>query len=370
MFIQKVNDLFHSFGDDKMSLFYQGVIRDDITDKLIGISDENIRKQTAAELERIRKRVSFAISECFQNIIRHGEVAESSEGVQAKSNMFMVRNNAEAYYIGSANLIHNTNVDRLRDQLQNLNELNEEELRRLYIQLLPLAHFSDKGGAGLGLIEMARKSRKKFGFDFMAVSAYLSLFFMQLSFHERKAFGENENGNPGIKQVKDMYRLFQEQNIILLYRSDFSQNGMLPIMDMMENNISNGREPAFAQRKLLYVLIELFQNIVKHALDKKGRQEGILLIKENGSSYEVYTGNYIRNQDISTLSLLLDKLTGLNQTELQTYYRQELIRGNPTAKGGAGLGLIETARYCNGQFTYKFSPVDSDTSFFSLGIKL
>lgn len=368
MLIQQVYKLFHRLEADKMSLFYRGIVRDEITDKLIWLSDENIRNQTASALERIRKRVSFAISECFQNIIRHGELA--SPGEQEKASMFMVRNLANAYYIGSVNLMHNKNVNKLREQLEALNELSAEELRSMYIQLLPVAQFSEKGGAGLGLIEMARKSRKKFKFDFLLVSHYLSLFFMQLSFYESSIKNIGENEGVDIEEVKGLYRLLEEQNIMLLYRSDFSQDGMLPLMDMMENNISKASGATFGQRKLLYVLVELFQNIVKHAEARAGRQEGILMITEHNGSYEVYTGNFIRNVDILALEHHLMKLISLNKAELQAFYKQELILGQGTSKGGAGLGLIETARYCNGGFTFKFSPVNTEISFFSLGIKL
>lgn len=120
----------------------------------------------------------------------------------------------------------------------------------------------------------------------------------------------------------------------------------------------------------MYVLVELYQNIVKHAANIQGRQEGILLVVEKGPAYEVYTGNFIRNTEVEALQLQLKTLVGLDQTGLKQLYREELIRDQSTTKGGAGLGLIETARYCSGQFRYEFLPIDSDISFFSLGIKL
>lgn len=376
MLLQKVSDLFHLLDEDKMSLFYQGVTHDDITDKLIWLSDENIRSQS--ELGRMRKRVSFAISECFQNIIRHREMPESPQAKHDRPSMFMVRNIGHAYYIGSVNLISNQNIEKLREQLQDLNELTEEELRSMYLQYLPTATFSEKGGAGLGLIEMARKSRQKFEFEFLSVSHDLSLFFMQLSFWENSPAVRQELAGgrgvkelrPGIGQVEDFYQRLEQQKVMLLYRSDFSQEGMLPIMDMMENNLSTGAGIPLVRRKLMYVLVELFQNIVKHALTIKGRQEGILLVVEDGPAYEVFTGNFILNTDVAVLEPYLKELIGLSQAELQLRYRQDLIRDQGTAKGGAGLGLIEAARYSNGQFTYEFLPVNSDISFFSLGIKL
>lgn len=377
MLLQKIPDLFNLLEKDKMSLYYLGVTRDDITDKLICLSDENIRSQ--AGMSKIRKRVSFAISECFQNIIRHREQPETEQANQDRQSMFMVRNISNAYYIGSVNLISNQHIGPLRHQLLQLNELSEEELRRMYLQHLPTATFSEKGGAGLGLIEMARKSKQKFEFDFLPEGEDLALFIMQLSFYENSLASEPLTGvepgskgkvKPHIRQEKEVYQLLQQHKVMLLYRSDFLQDGMLPIMDMMENNLQEGSSIPLVRRKLMYVLVELFQNIVKHALKIQERQEGILLVTETVDAYEVYTGNFILNTEKEALEHHLKKLGYLNQDELQALYQQELRRTQVTAKGGAGLGLIEAARYCNGQLAYEFLPIDSDISFFSLGVKL
>lgn len=372
MFLQKVYDLFHLLRADSLSLFYQGVTHDDITDKLISLSDENIRSQS--ELGRIRSRVSFAISECFQNIIRHQDVPVEREKQYSRPSMFMVRNIAHNYYIGSANLIKKKKALQLDKELRNLHKLSREELREMYLKMLPATEFSKKGGAGLGLIEMARKSKQNFEFDFLSLSNYMSLFFMQLSFCEEGALKEGANKDSkegrGLQQVRNMYNGLFEQNIMLLYKSDFSQDGMLPIVDMMEDNLSRIAASKLLQKKVMYVLVELFQNIIKHAATEAGRQEGVLLISGLDGGFELCTGNFVNRKDMLALSHHLDKLNQMNKQELKELYRKEITQAHTGSKGGAGLGLIETARYGNGGFAYSFLPVDDELSFFSLGIKI
>lgn len=372
MLLQKVFDLFNLLRADNLSLFYQGVTDDDITDKLISLSDENIRSQT--ELERIRTRVSFAISECFQNIIRHRDVPVEREKQHNRPSMFMVRNIGRNYYIGSANLVKKEKGLQLKRQLRDLHKLSREELRQMYLKMLPESDFSEKGGAGLGLIEMARKSKQNFEFDFLSLSRYLSLFFMQLSFCEEEIVPEEKmkdrKGGPDLEQVRSMYNGLFEQNIMLLYKSDFSQDGMLPILDMMENNLRRVAASRLVQKKVMYVLVELFQNIIKHAATSAGRQEGVLLISAVEDGFELCTGNFIIKKDIPAFSRHLEKLNQLNQQGLQELYRKELTQVQQSTKGGAGLGLIETARYGNNGFVYSFLPVDDEISFFSLGIRI
>lgn len=372
MLQQQVFDLYHLLKADNLSLFYQGVTHDDITDKLISLSDENIRSQTA-ELERIRKRVSFAISECFQNLIRHKDLTAEKEEKLKRPSMFMIRNIGRDYYIGSANLIKKNRAKVLKEQLGNLKGLNQEELRQMYLRMLPDTSFSDKGGAGLGLIEMARKSKQRLEFDFLSLNRSLSLFFMQLSFCEEKAEAQVAGicREPfALGQVQTMYNCLFEQKVMLLYKSDFSQDGMIPIVDMMENNLSKMTSPRLIQKKVMYVLVEMFQNIVKHAATASGRQEGVLLVSEAGEGYEIYTGNFMFNSEILLLKNHLNNLNSKSPEELKDYYKEELVKTQKSRKGGAGLGLIEMARYGSSPFVYGFLPVDENFSFFTLGIKI
>lgn len=362
--IYNVLNFFELLQRDSLSLFYQGVTHDDITDKLISLSDTNIRNQ--AGLDNLRKKVSFAISECFQNVIRHQEEPAAMQEKLEWPSMFMVRNQGSGYYIGSVNLIKKRKALKLNQQLQNLNALNAEELRQMYIQLLPTVEFSKKGGAGLGLIEMARKSKQKFDFDFLQLNKSYSLFSMQLSIIE----GEMQKEAPNLQDTSLLYESLLTHRVMLLYRSDFSQESMLPLLDMMEDNLQIKGSDQLKQKKVLYVLVELFQNIIKHAAMVEGRQEGILLISALPLGYELYTGNFVANTHVDELKEHLDRLNKLDEAALQQLYRQELIKTPTNVKGGAGLGLIETARYSRNPFHYTIIPVDDNVSFFSLGVAI
>ncbi len=362
--IHKVFSFFNLLQDDSLSLFYQGVAHDDITDKLISLSDTNIKSQ--ASLSSLRKRVSFAISECFQNVIRHKEEPKAAPDEVLHPSMFMVRSLGNGYYIGSVNLLKSRKASKLKKQLLNLNSLNAEELRQMYLQLLPAVEFSEKGGAGLGLIEMARKSKQKFDFDFLQVSRGFSLFAMQLSFDE----GEKKGEAPLLQEIHELYENLLQEHVLLLYKSDFSQEGMMPLIDMIENNLGGNGTSQLVYKKVLYVLVELFQNIMKHAATKGERQEGVLLISAMPAGYELCTGNFIDNSKIDDLQFHLSILNQLNEEELGVLYRKELIGAHKRSKGGAGLGLIEIARYSKNPFHFSFLPIDDKLSFFSLGVTI
>ena len=69
-----VNNFFRSLNHDTLSFFYQGNFSDEITDKIINLSEYNISLQQ--DQPKMSNKVSFFMAECFQNIVRHGESVE------------------------------------------------------------------------------------------------------------------------------------------------------------------------------------------------------------------------------------------------------------------------------------------------------
>ena len=60
--------------------------------------------------------------------------------------------------------------------LPSINNLEKDELKALHQELLNTTGFSEKGGAGLGFIDMARKSENKLEFIFVKESEEVSFF--------------------------------------------------------------------------------------------------------------------------------------------------------------------------------------------------
>ena len=60
----------------------------------------------------------------------------------------------------SGNIVSTKDKIFLQKKINELNSMGETELKRLYKATLREGTFSEKGGAGLGLIEVARKASK------------------------------------------------------------------------------------------------------------------------------------------------------------------------------------------------------------------
>ena len=165
IFVLGVNHLFDFYRNlegDNLSFIYRGHFSDSITDKLIELSEFNINR--SEEVRKLRKKVSFIMVESFQNIIRHGSAASNDLISGDYPDTFLLRNHGKAFYITSVNTIDSNKVAGLKEKLDRVNTLSPEELKELFSQVLVTDEFSEKGGAGLGLIDIIKKTKNKISF--------------------------------------------------------------------------------------------------------------------------------------------------------------------------------------------------------------
>lgn len=362
---ETVYKLYNNLHKDNLSFIYQGSFSDEITTRIIDISETNISSQH--EQVKISNKVSFLLAECFQNVIRHGEASLRKLAAE-NTGVFITRNIGKSYYISSANLIENSEVDSLRYKLEQINKLTQEELKQLYINILANNEMSSKGGAGLGLIEMARKSGQKLDFDFEYVNELFSYFYLQIKLQGPDTNEVSEKID--VKIAKEFHHIMTEDNIFIIHKGDFSQHTLVPVLRMIEENVNNTSERSPVRKKIVHVLVEILQNISKHGLEFDNKREGILMMGKKDSRYIIYTGNYIDDKSAEILSEHLGNLTSLSKEELFELYKLTLHLGPTTEKGGAGLGLIDVVRDSNEKVEYSFTRIKENVQFYVLGVRI
>jgi hypothetical protein len=114
----------------------------------------------------IRKRVFHIIIECLQNVTKHSDDFDEKEK-QIGNGLFVVGETMEGFYVITGNIVMNDKIKMLRERIDTLNGASAEELRGLFIKQMMEGEIDAKGGAGLGLIDIARKSGKKLYYHFV-----------------------------------------------------------------------------------------------------------------------------------------------------------------------------------------------------------
>lgn len=80
------------------------------------------------------------------------------------------------YFIYCGNRIYNEDIPRMSENIELIKDLNKDELKALYKERRRMDATPGSKGAGLGLIEMARKSLKPIEYSFEKIDDVFSFF--------------------------------------------------------------------------------------------------------------------------------------------------------------------------------------------------
>ena len=131
---------------------------------------------STGEESSIKRKVFNVMVECLQNIVKHAD-----HNNQDNAAVFLIGRSDEAYVIISGNPIRQSEKDALKAKLENINSLDKDGLKELYKDIIKNTQISDKGGAGLGFVDMARKSGQPLEFEFVDIDDEGAFFCLKCS---------------------------------------------------------------------------------------------------------------------------------------------------------------------------------------------
>jgi hypothetical protein len=175
-FLEFVYDFYKSMKAHEITLVYEGEITHQITKAFTSLTESNMAKE--AESNSVQKKVFHVMVECLQNISKHAENFGPDEYLFAGRGIFMVSRGKDEYNVTTGNVIDNSKIEELTEMLNNINSLDREGLKELYKNQMKEGRLSEKGGAGLGFIDIARKTGKKLDFHFLPVDNETSFFLL------------------------------------------------------------------------------------------------------------------------------------------------------------------------------------------------
>ena len=126
---------------------------------LEAISCTDINKK---DLRQTTKRVVTVLVEMLQNISIHGERGENG----LMNAYAVVAKGGDYFRLCTGNILNVSSAKSLMRRLELLTEFDKEDLRAKIRQRLKDEGLSDKGGAGLGLLTIAKKAEKGWSYRF------------------------------------------------------------------------------------------------------------------------------------------------------------------------------------------------------------
>jgi hypothetical protein len=176
-----VNDFYSDLNGKDVVLSYKGSITTDIINKVL----ENIENKLIGLNEdvKVRKKVYNVLVESMQNLFHHVEELpkEITHVEDTKFGVLVVKKVSNGYIITTGNYINSNRIKPLKDKIDKINSLNQDELKDMYKFILNRQELTAKGGGGLGLVDIARKTGNKLEYEFHNVNN--SYYFFNLDIH-------------------------------------------------------------------------------------------------------------------------------------------------------------------------------------------
>ncbi len=364
-------DLFCDTQQENLEYIYRGEFDSSITDNLLALAEESLR--IANHKTTIKKRVYLVLVEGLQNITRHQ--LNEQQVVNIEQCLFVLQRRQNSYFITTGNIIYNEEIDKLKKQIDSINALDTNELKEYHNECLAKNKLSDKGGAGLGLIDMARKSSNLLSYNFTKISDKHSYFYLlvEIQFNVSKNVRSTSEGDIALGNIQSMHKMLKEQQITLNYSGVFTQHTMVNLLNIIKKQFRN---TMVIRRKMYHVVVEMLQNLVKHAdhykINEIVGKHGIFFISNMDYYYEITTGNYIKNEKLIELVERINFVNSLNVNELDEQYNINMSSSHTkfSKNNSSQLGILDMRLKSQHKLLYHITNIDKDVSFFTISVSI
>lgn len=161
--LKSVLNIYDELQTNGIYLVYLGVFSHDITKMFTSMAEDDM--DSKGERLSIKRRVYHVMVETLQNMTRHSDEITSDASVG--SGLFMIGRKNDSYYVITSNKVSNEKKESLEAALEDINNSSPETLRKMYLDQIKNGKLSSKGGAGLGLIDIARKTTGAHDYQFI-----------------------------------------------------------------------------------------------------------------------------------------------------------------------------------------------------------
>jgi len=160
-----IQEWLNDFSDNEVLFLFKG----EVSSTLIADSLEEIEAKIEDASNRSKKKIYNILVECMQNLYHHSSVLPNDEtsDLKGKYGVCALSKNGVGYHIITGNFVQDVQKDFLTKHLDHINTLDQEALKELYKDILNNQEFSAKGGGGLGMVDISRKSGSKLAYKFI-----------------------------------------------------------------------------------------------------------------------------------------------------------------------------------------------------------
>lgn len=167
--------------ENGFSLVYLGEFSHDITKMFTSMAESDMEKNS--EERSVQRKVYHVMVETLQNMNKHSdEIKERNIG----NGLFIIGKKHDTYYVITSNKVAKNHKDHLESALISVNSASPQELKEMYKRQIKEGSLSNKGGAGLGLIDIARKTGETLNYQFLQLDEESFFFILKVEINSKK----------------------------------------------------------------------------------------------------------------------------------------------------------------------------------------
>jgi len=151
-------------GGDIVFLF-----KGEITTPLIVQALDIVEQQLEHTALSVKKKIYNVMIECMQNVFHHSAATPVIDGENfcGKVGVCLLLRSVNSFHVITGNYVAPYQQTFLTEHLDKINSLDKDGLKNLYKNILDREGFSEKGGGGLGFVDIARKSNNNINYQFI-----------------------------------------------------------------------------------------------------------------------------------------------------------------------------------------------------------
>ena len=178
-FVEFIFDFYKYMREYEISLVYEGEITQPIIKAFLSLTETKMMQQE--EPGAVQRKVFHVMVECLQNVSKYSDSSIENNYLYAGVGVFIVTRNPQEYCITTGNAMETGKIDELKNLLENINNMDKDALNELYKKQIKEGQLHEKGGAGLGFIDIKRKTGNKFSYEFLPIDDEHSFFILSTS---------------------------------------------------------------------------------------------------------------------------------------------------------------------------------------------
>jgi hypothetical protein len=165
--------------EEELFLYYKGpVLYDTIGYLICELKEKMFAIHTK---QAIYKKVLMVMIEALENVFKYHEYFEKEKKliIDFPPEIFILRKRNN-FTVTCSNPVLKKDVPALKERLDHINTLDRNGVKNEYKKTITNGQFTDKGGAGLGLIEMAKISDDALNYTFTSINEFYDYYRLTL----------------------------------------------------------------------------------------------------------------------------------------------------------------------------------------------